>query len=161
MCFTLFQTEEVPSVPTRVVAVEYPLLAVQARIQGTVKLEISFDQGGGVTDVRILEDVETASKTLLAAAAKTNVSTWKFSTSPKQTTARRAMVTYVFRLEGVTSGKRNESFVFDYPGTATLVSEAMCPDHSPCPEDRLKQRRPDRKELPKPPLEPTAEKRGG
>ena len=35
MYFTLFQTEESPERPHRVVAMEYPFSAVQARIQGT------------------------------------------------------------------------------------------------------------------------------
>jgi hypothetical protein len=52
----------------------YPLLAVQARISGTVKIRVLV-QGGAITSADVIE----SDNPVLAAAAKENLQTWRFA----------------------------------------------------------------------------------
>jgi hypothetical protein len=45
---------------------------------------------------------------------------WRFQGT--NSVESKTTITYIFKFEGVTSGKRTDSFVFDYPGTVTVTA---------------------------------------
>ena len=120
-------------VPQRIEDLKYPRLANYALIQGTVRLEISVDETGAVRDAKVIQG-----HPLLARAVLENVKRWTFRKDERQdnsTDTKSATLTFVFRLKGLTPEAPVQSFVFEYPGTATITSEAMCASHVPCKRD--------------------------
>ncbi len=59
-------------VPAKIMGMEYPLLAAQARLEGKVELLVSLDDQGLVRGVSTL-----SGSSVLAKAAKTNVMLWR------------------------------------------------------------------------------------
>ncbi len=127
--------------PSRIVGTRYPALALQARIQATVRFEVTTDEVGNVASVTTLSEnlLNRDRDCLFADSVVESLKRWKFHVNPDG--ERKTVITYIFKFEGVTSGKRIEGFVFDYPGTVTVTSEVPCPDHVPCPDDRLRKQK--------------------
>jgi len=103
---------------------KYPPLAYQARIQGTVRLNVAVDAQGQVTKATVL-----SGHGLLKAAAAANVKTWRFAPlpggSPSETT-----VNYVFKIEGketpyVEASKQRSRISLDLPGTIEISAPPM------------------------------------
>ena len=120
---------------SRVVGMSYPVLALAARIEGMVTLELTVGKDGKVADAKT---VGFANR-VLADAALLNIRQWRFrALNEPGAAAPTILLTYGFKFQGVSSGKLIEGFVFDDEGIVTVTSELPCPDHIPCPEDRLR-----------------------
>ena len=125
--------ETVGWVPQRIEDLKYPRLANYALVQGTVRVEIAFTETGAVRGTKAIQG-----HPLLANAALENVKRWTFRKNERSNSspdANSTILTYVFKLEGLTPEAPIQSFVFEYPGTVTITSEAMCASHVPCRRD--------------------------
>src|SRR5438046_2598280 len=111
----------------RIVALEYPVLGTAARIQGMVKVTAVIDGNGNVHEVMHIEGEGISNHPLLYKAVRDNLLKWKFERPPGNTLLPSPILTYTFKLEGATRGQRKQEFVFEHPGMAFVVSEAMCP----------------------------------
>lgn len=117
---------------TRVQSVDYPLLGLQARESGIVRLRAHVDDAGVVTEVSVI-----SGNSLLARTAAENLKRWRFarhSTSSGAQSGRVAgdvEVTYDFRLVGETNSTPKSEFVYEYPNRVTLTSAAprWMPEH--------------------------------
>ena len=49
----LLGADDSPWIPTRIPALRYPILGLQARIAGKVSLRVSLDASGAVVEVRV------------------------------------------------------------------------------------------------------------
>src|SRR5262245_62093674 len=125
---------------SRIVGMQYPAIALQARIQGAIRFEVTTDEVGNVTNVTTLSEnlLNRERDRLFADAVVESLKKWKFQGTNDG--ERKTTITSLFHFEGGTSGKRIESFVFDYPRTVTVTTELPCPDHSSCPDDRMRPR---------------------
>jgi len=107
-------------IPVRVVSLNYPIVAAQAQIAGTVQIVIALNDRGIVQDI-----VSETGNSILAAAAERNIRTWKFGRLPgagKTSIGRTVRVTYVFKLEDVSHSTTPQSkFMYEYPETATIT----------------------------------------
>jgi TonB family protein len=125
--------ENIKWVPQRIEDLTYPRLANYAVIQGSVTVKVEIDETGMVQAASVVHG-----HPLLAEVALENIKKWRFRKNETTTDTARSdstTVTYVFRLEGLTPDTPVQSFVFEYPGTVTVTSEAMCADHVPCKRD--------------------------
>ena len=128
--------------PKRMVGLEYPPLATLVRVQGTVKLGLMIDSDGSVSSTKLLSDLETSGHKLLSDAAQLNALKWKFAKldpGDASGSVDTFIVTYTFRLSGITRGKRNQEFVVEYPSSVLVTSEASCADHVPCDEKEARE----------------------
>jgi hypothetical protein len=110
--------------PTRIVNIEYPLLALQSQTQGAVKIRCGVRADGSVIECKVL-----SGRLLLAGAVFARIGEWKFRRGPLTASQppEAVILTFNFRLEEppVTSTSRHEAtFIFEYPDTATIVSHA-------------------------------------
>jgi TonB family protein len=117
-------------VPQKVVGMNYPPLAVQARRQGVVTLECRIGEDGLVKSVKTISTSEQRSGTLLSSAAEYNVTQWKFrrlKTGSVSDTSSTVLLKYTFVLQGDSRDCPRGHFVFEYPGSVTVTSEPMSP----------------------------------
>jgi TonB family protein len=121
--------------PKRIVGMEYPALAAQARIQGTVELKCVIDRNGLVESTKI-ESVsgpvsEGGIRGILGEAAHKNAKEWKFGSSSAAPGSIPSTVTikYSFKLvelDGCPQGKRWQEFAFEYPDSVFVTSDTPC-----------------------------------
>lgn len=90
---------------------DYPLLGLQARVTGSVRLRAKVDSGGSIIDVAVL-----SGNPVLAKAAAQNLNTWKF--------ARRTSLPGNFKLAGETASRPRTEFVSEYANHVTGTSAA-------------------------------------
>lgn len=133
-------------VPQRIEDLKYPRLANYALVQGTVQVEITVTETGAVRGAKVIRG-----HPLLADAALKSVHKWTFRKAEhpnNSTDTNSTTLTYVFKLEGLTPEAPVQSFVFEYPATVTITSEAMCASHVPCKHDPSYRPTQDKNELP-------------
>lgn len=107
--------------PRRVVSVEYPALAQQARITGTVTARLRISPEGNVIEVAILEGHR-----LLAQAVEKTLREWRFSNScVSSDSTGQFVVKWNFSFKGECSMHSvcHQMFLFDYPNAAHSISE--------------------------------------
>lgn len=146
LAFLQQPVKEVVWVPQRLEDLKYPRLANYALVQGTVRVEVTVTETGAVRGAKVIHG-----HPLLADAVLKNVKGWTFRKNEpldNSTDTNSTTLTYVFRLEGLTPEAPVQSFVFEYPGTATITSEAMCASHVPCKRDPSYRPTPAKSELP-------------
>ena len=71
----------------------YPNVAVAARANGNVIVEVNIDSHGKVTSTRIVEGIR-----LLGAAAEKSARRWVFTPAMEQTETRTALLAFAFKL---------------------------------------------------------------
>ena len=100
----------------------YPLLASQARIEGTVRLKVTLSRTGAVSRAEVL-----SGHPVLARAAQENIMLWRFGTPCSNRDGDGSVIefTYVFRLDGQTNARPRTIFRYEHPNKVTLTSEAL------------------------------------
>jgi len=98
------------------------LLPLQARIQGTIRFEVTTDRTGNVTSVTTVSEnlLNRDRDRLFAEAVIESLKEWRFQGT--NNVESKTTITYIFKIDGVASAKRTDSFVFDYPGTVTVTA---------------------------------------
>ena len=106
-------------VVTRIVAMEYPVLARNAFIQGKVELHSTITKDGRAGDVRV-----SAGHPLLAKAAQAMLAEWRFSECADGCEAK---FEFTFELSGsCTAGSHCPTgFEVDLPGTIRVTAKAF------------------------------------
>jgi TonB family protein len=109
-----------PTIPqpvaTHVESLAYPDFARAAQLQGTVDVEIIIRGDGAVSSANAI-----SGHPALKQAAEKNIRTWRFGSSPADSTP--LTVRYEFRLELPKIYYRPESRnVFELPSTVTVIS---------------------------------------
>lgn len=96
-------------------SLEYPRLAVVAKIQGAVKVVIVLDSEGRVRSAEAI-----SGPAILKDAAKENIMKWRFDVGSEQ----ELSVTYQFQLKEVPESQTPHSEnKFDLPDTVTVLSD--------------------------------------
>ena len=114
-------------IPKRIVSMEYPRLAGQARIQGQVQVECAINPDGSVRSTKVSSVSGSANAhPLLAEAAQKNARKWTFMRNSESPTGSSGSVIldYSFRLEEVGSYNPRSEFVFEYPNSILVSSES-------------------------------------
>ncbi|SRR5712692_5386760 len=109
----------------RLVSMEYPDLAIQARMQGEIVVECAVDTEGRVTTARVVradQAMTNQDRSLLGTAAMENVKQWRFQKGSDPTTVQ---VVYRFSLEDQPTRRRTTRFVFEFPNTVYVSSQYM------------------------------------
>lgn len=103
----------------------YPPLARQARVQGTVKIEIEVAGDGTVASAEALEG-----NPLLRAAAVANVQTWNFTGGTQHLPMLRTVVAFEYKLDDESGWERCAARVtFDSFSKVTVVAHTPAVDH--------------------------------
>ena len=100
----------------------YPVLANQARIEGTVRLKLTLSRTGAVSHAEVL-----SGNPVLARAARENVVLWRFAAPCSGRDGKESVIefTYVFRLRGGVDAGPRTSFRYEHPYKVILTSEAL------------------------------------
>ena len=122
LCVTPCQSAD-QILPKHVVAPIYPLLCWQARLQGTVRVDVELGRDGKVVSAK-----GSGAHPLLNRAAEDNVRLWTFS-SPLQESSAKFTITYVWRLEGKEQERYDSSAVvtMDFPDRVEVVAHPPRP----------------------------------
>ncbi len=110
--------------PSRIVGIDYPVLAIQARIAGTVKIKCILDEDGKVVSTEILDVAGTkGTRELLGKAAQDNAMKWVFGRQNLRE-QRSALINYHFEFEVRPSPAYLRSrFIFDFPQSVRVIAE--------------------------------------
>jgi TonB family protein len=110
----------------RVVSMEYPDLAIQARMQGRIVVECIVDAEGEVTFAKVIrsEGMTDQGRSILGEAVVENVKQWRFQTT-SDTDAPSVQIEYKFTLEKEAKRKRATRFVFEFPNLVYVTSPYM------------------------------------
>ncbi len=107
----------------KLTSLEYPPVAAQARVEGTIQLRCEVAQDGSVKAVTAV-----AGNEILAKAARGNAMKWRFSKAAEPPVNRKSnLVTliYRFRLTGVCERSVcPTSFSFEVPNVVLVESQA-------------------------------------
>lgn len=139
LCAT--KAAEAPWSVQRMVSMEYPLLAQQARIEEIVELSCQLGPKGEVAACNAV-----SGHPILRNAALDNERQYRFRRTVAGTVETEVRLRYEFALhgEGVRHRPKME-FAFEYPNRILVTSEIPCPDHLPCKADEKNESRKDRK----------------
>jgi len=105
---------------TKVVVMEYPRLAVLARITGTAMLQVCIDGNG-----KVIRATGVFDHPLLIKEAKTNIMLWTFSAARSAGGAAKSDFdfAYDFELKGKPNAPRLwPTFTYEYPNEVTIVT---------------------------------------
>ena len=112
--------------PSRIVSVDYPLLALQSRTTGTVTIRCVVELDGLVSSCSLLSGNPVFSGSIFA-----SVRGWKFSprlpADPKSSSD--VTLTFEFRIEEPPKARPQTTFVFLYPYNAEVVGHAVLRSH--------------------------------
>jgi TonB family protein len=98
----------------------YPVVGWQARLQGSVALNVDIAADGEVVSVSA-----SGANTLLQKAAADNIRTWRFCSSPAK---QNVTITYVYKLEGEETDRMpREKVVVDLPEQIIITSRPPMP----------------------------------
>jgi TonB family protein len=105
-------------------SLDYPALALQARISGVVRLAAQIGRDGTVIETRIISGSE-----ILGGAARENLRSWKFMRCSLSDSNRAREVDYIeivydFVLAGQTLSAPRTQFSYEHPGRVTVTSAA-------------------------------------
>jgi TonB family protein len=119
----------------KLIAGDYPLLAQQARIQGSVELACTVGSEG-----LIVQCTATSGHALLQEAAIQSVKKWLFRRqNGSDADGSQVLLHYEFALlesKPVRTRPKVE-FSFEFPNRVRIVSEVPCSDHLPCTPEEL------------------------
>ena len=105
----------------KVVSLEYPALAAQARIEGVIEVDCAISDDGSVRTAQ-----PRGGNEILAKAARENVLKWRFYRTGTDAVAgnQTALVVYTFKLT-VTCSKNHcpTTFTFEFPNLALVETE--------------------------------------
>jgi TonB family protein len=107
-------------IPSRIQAMKYPILGLQAQISGKVHMLVNLDENGTVAEVRVV-----SGPTLLANAARENMRLWKFIAVPGKVVAGPVTIAFLydFQLQGDARFAPTTDFVYEYPGIVRVTSQ--------------------------------------
>jgi TonB family protein len=105
--------------PKRIVAMEYPLLARVARVEGRVEVVGTVSSEGAVTQVRVL-----SGHALLAFGAKETLLRWRFAGCDDKERGCEVRITFTFKLSGtcVSQSSCRTEFAVDLPDAVEVKS---------------------------------------
>jgi TonB family protein len=109
--------------PSVLESFEYPPLAIQARITGTVELRLRIDQDGAVVGVE-----RVSGHALLAGAAEKGLRAWKFSArdaSRESANGKVVLLKVRFALEGMADQRPRTRMRYVYPDGLLITGEHM------------------------------------
>ena len=109
--------------PTTLESFDYPILAIQARISGTVELQVVIAPDGIVTEAR-----RTAGHALLAQAPEEGIKRWRFSSmcpSREQIGVMVRPLRVTFVLEGETDHRPRTRLRYVYPDRLFITAENL------------------------------------
>ena len=110
------QTGEQPMV-IRAVAPDYPAIAMAAKAEGKVVVEVRINNEGKVTATKVLDEGSSKMKFLHKASEKA-ASRWQFTLGTDDSDKRTAQLTFVFRVV-----PDNEAEIFFSPPYQVEVAE--------------------------------------
>lgn len=118
--------EDAPGwIPSRIVGIDYPLLALQSRTHGPVEIECILASDGSVSSAKIL-----SGSPLLGRAVLDRLSEWQFrATSSGLQQPAVVTLTLMFRLEEQAVSAPKTKFVYEYPYTVTVTSQPLLRSH--------------------------------
>ena len=118
--------EEVVWIPAHIVSIDYPLLALQSRTSGLVKVRCVLRDDGVVGSSELL-----AGSKLLGYAVLARIGEWRFRVGSafKHRPPESVTLTFRFRLEDRAVTRPQVTFVYDYPYAAEVISQPMMRDH--------------------------------
>jgi hypothetical protein len=101
----------------------YPLLAQQARIEGTVSADIVLSTAGSIRDVNVHDGANPSATTrgVLLKAVSDAVRAAEFERSCAGRTVR---IVFIFELAGTSSGRPRQTLAFGTPNKFWIRSEA-------------------------------------
>jgi TonB family protein len=107
---------------------DYPQLAVQARMRGEILVDCTLNSSGQVVDERVVESVGMGgqARLVLGRAVVENVREWRFQRAPGSASAAlQVRLRYTFTLDNETRAKRTTRFIFEYPDHVYVISSSM------------------------------------
>jgi len=106
--------------PVEIESFTYPALAVQARIEGEVQLQVVVDPEGNVKKV-----ISLSGHPILVDAARQNLLKWAFASCSGPNQLEFILeFKYIFQLEGSADRPRTR-FKYKHPYTVIAISEAQ------------------------------------
>ncbi len=103
-----------PRFPVHIESLDYPSLAVQARIVGDVVVMAEVDSEG-----RVHVTIPKSGHQLLAQAAAENLRKWRFQTGENQ----ELEITYHFQINDKPAVKPFSGYVLDLPDSVTITRD--------------------------------------
>jgi TonB family protein len=128
-CLAQSAAQYIPSwAVSRVVSMEYPQLAIQARIQGRLTVECTLNKNGTVSTAQIVDSDSMTQQAmlLLGQAVLENVRQWRFrkhAQDREQSSTIRIHDTFAF--QDIPSSKRTTRFIFDFPDLVYVITSYM------------------------------------
>lgn len=112
--------------PTRIIAIDYPLLGVQSTTSGIVRLECELREDGTVQDARVVSGPLMLGRHVLG-----RVLSWRFRNERNHAQGGRrfAFLTFNFKLGEIAPGPPKSQFVYDYPNEFTITATRMQRTH--------------------------------
>jgi hypothetical protein len=109
-------------IPIRIVSMNYPPLAVAARITGMLKIKCNISPDGRVLSAEFLELGKKPTPDLLGEPVHDNVLQWRFpsSVNPGE---RSVVLTFTFDIVTKHDPSKVSMFVFDSPGSVAVTAE--------------------------------------
>jgi TonB family protein len=144
LCLLLVQSGLADSVETvtvvAAVSPHYPVLARQANVFADVSAEVKINYDGAVESVKII-----SGHALFKQAVEMAAQQWKFSSESKETGARTAVLTFLFRLTPRCSAPAISTAVFYPPYKFEVRTEKVpltCDDCTAAEQEKLRCRNP-------------------
>ena len=109
--------------PTRIVGMEFPPLAISARVQGAFKIKCSVSPDGKVRSAEIVDTVSRPVRDILGKAAQDNVLQWAFSSIKADQSERSVVIFYRFELIVNHDPAGESRFVYESPGQVIVTAE--------------------------------------
>lgn len=101
-------------------SVDYPVIAVSARVQGCVHVNVEVAPDGTITSASA-----DSGPPMLREAAEENIKKWVFSRGPKG----KIEIVYEFKLKRPEMDIRRVKNTFELPGRVIVISNFLQPDH--------------------------------
>lgn len=110
---------------TRIVSIEYPLLGLQSRTEGSVIAKCTIGDDGSITTARI-----TSGPLLLGNAVLSRLPGWRFKSRTQMAGAGKQSLnlTFIFRLDDSVRGP-GTVFIFESPYTSIITASAPYRTH--------------------------------
>jgi TonB family protein len=108
--------------PVRIEQPIYPALAIQAQIQGVVRLSLTLSAEGEVLAAEVV-----SGNSILAREAKVNALAWSFAERcpNEEASPRTVEMTYEFRLNGGPEAQPKTRFRYEHPYRVLLISQPL------------------------------------
>jgi|GEM_PF-5478855 len=113
-------------IPSRIVSIDYPLLAIQSKTYGNVEIECVLRRDGTVENARVVSGSQ-----LLGNFIVRGIREWKFmpNTIGPNPSAGLLSLYFEYKLGEGADGNPKSSFVYDYPNHFTISSKSLLRTH--------------------------------